>query len=99
MEKILIVEDEPNMRLGLKDNLEFEGYEVDFADDGEEGLRKIIRNNYNLVLLDVMLPNMSGFDVCRTVRTEIIKLLLSCLLLKGRKLIRYWDLSLVPMIM
>lgn len=70
MTKILIVEDEPNMRLGLKDNLEFEGYEVEIAEDGEAGLKKIIDNNYDLVLLDVMLPKMSGFDVCKTVRKK-----------------------------
>lgn len=70
MIKILIVEDEPNMRLGLKDNLEFEGYEVDVAEDGETGLNKISENIYNLVLLDVMLPKMSGFDVCKKVRKK-----------------------------
>lgn len=68
MTKILIVEDEPNMRLGLKDNLEFEGYEVDIAEDGEEGLTKILDNNYDLVIMDVMMPRMSGFDVCKNVR-------------------------------
>lgn len=68
MYKVLIVEDEPNMRLGLKDNLEFDGYEVDLAEDGEEGMDKILDGNYNLVLLDVMLPKISGFDVCRSVR-------------------------------
>lgn len=66
--RILIVEDEPSMRLGLTDNLEFEGYEVDTASDGKDGLKKILDNEYNLVLLDVMLPNMSGFDVCKAVR-------------------------------
>ena len=70
MSKILIVEDEPNMRLGLKDNLEFEGYEVDFAEDGQTGLKKIFEEDYSLVLLDVMLPKMSGFDVCRNVRKK-----------------------------
>jgi DNA-binding response OmpR family regulator len=70
MPKILIVEDEPNMRIGLKDNLEFEGYEVEFAYDGEEGLKKIIENKYDLVLLDVMLPKMSGFDVCKKIRQQ-----------------------------
>jgi len=66
--RILIVEDEPNMRLGLTDNLEFEGYETDTASDGKEGLKKILDNEYSLVLLDVMLPRMSGFDVCKEVR-------------------------------
>ena len=70
MSKILIVEDEPNMRLGLKDNLEFEGYEVEQAEDGETGLKKILDGNFNLVLLDVMLPKMSGFDVCKNVRKK-----------------------------
>ena len=70
MSKILIIEDEPNMRLGLKDNLEFEGYEVDFNEDGEAGLKNILEGNYDLVLLDVMLPKMSGFDVCRSVRKK-----------------------------
>jgi len=70
MPNILIVEDEPNMRLGLKDNLEFEGYEVDFAPDGESGLLKIQDNPYDLVLLDVMMPKMSGFDVCKAIRKK-----------------------------
>ncbi|MCK7521965.1 MAG: response regulator [Ignavibacteriales bacterium] len=58
------------MRLGLKDNLEFEGYDVEIATNGEEGLKKFWRNDYNLVLLDVMLPQMSGFDVCKTARKK-----------------------------
>lgn len=70
MPNILIVEDEPNMRLGLKDNLEFEGYEVDFANDGEAGMQKILDNDYSLILLDVMMPKMSGFDVCKTIRKK-----------------------------
>ncbi len=70
MPDILIVEDEPNMRLGLKDNLEFEGYDVDFANDGEAGLQKILDNDYDLILLDVMMPKMSGFDVCKTIRKK-----------------------------
>lgn len=70
MSKILIVEDEPNMRLGLKDNLEFEGYDVDWAEDGEAGMQKIMQGSYNLVLLDVMLPKMSGFDVCKNIRSK-----------------------------
>jgi DNA-binding response OmpR family regulator len=67
-QKILIVEDEPNMILGLKDNLEFEGYEVFTAQTGVAGLNYILRNSFSLVLLDVMLPEMSGFDVCKKAR-------------------------------
>jgi len=70
MSKILIVDDEPNMRLGLKDNLEFEGYDVDSAADGESALVKIIDNDYDLILLDVMMPKMSGFDVCKNIRKK-----------------------------
>jgi len=68
MPKILVVDDEQNMRTGLKDNLEFEGYEVETANDGEQGLKKILDNRYNLIILDVMMPKKSGFDVCKEVR-------------------------------
>jgi DNA-binding response OmpR family regulator len=70
MKRILVVEDEPDMQSGIKDNLEFEGYEVDTASDGKEGLQKILSNNFDLVLLDVMLPHISGFDVCKKARHE-----------------------------
>ena len=73
MKKILIVEDEEAMQLGLGNNMKYEGYEVEFASDGEEGLNKIRRNKYNLIILDVMLPKMSGFDVCKIARSEGIK--------------------------
>lgn len=65
---ILIVEDEPNMRLGLKDNLEFEGYAVDLAEDGAAGLEKILNKSYDLIIMDVMMPRMSGLDACRKAR-------------------------------
>lgn len=68
MASILIVEDEPAMQLGLKDNLELEGYSVHLANDGEAGLSKIKSEPYDLILLDVMLPKISGFDVCRAAR-------------------------------
>jgi len=73
MAKILIVEDEPHMLAGIRDNLEFEGYDVDIAADGQIGLNKIIENNYALILLDVMLPNVSGFDICKKIRKQGIK--------------------------
>jgi len=83
---ILIVEDEPAMLSGLKDNLEFEGYNVDTAIEGESGLNKILYNNYNLVLLDVMLPNLSGFDICKKVRHEGIKTPIILLTAKGEEM-------------
>jgi len=70
MTKILIVEDEIPMLQGLKDNLELEGYTVDAASDGKEGLEKIRSGNFNLILLDVMLPGISGFEICKTIRKE-----------------------------
>ncbi len=73
MSKILIVEDEPSMRLGLKDNLEFESYQVELAIDGAEGLQKAIAADYDLIILDVMMPKMSGFDVCKAMRKSGIK--------------------------
>ena len=94
MIKILIVEDEPSMRMGLKDNLEFEDYEVDIAVDGEEGLEKLRDNKYNLVLLDVMLTKISGFDVCKTVRKENIKVPIILLTAKGEEIDKVLGLEL-----
>lgn len=68
MVRILIVEDEPAMRMGLKDNFEFESYDVEMAMDGAEGLEKIKNGTFDLIILDVMMPKMSGFDVCKAVR-------------------------------
>ena len=70
MVKILIVEDELPMLQGLKDNLEFEGYEVDTATNGADGLEKLLTNQFHLALLDVMMPELSGFDVCKAARSK-----------------------------
>lgn len=94
MAKILIVEDEPNMRLGLKDNLEFEGYDVDSAVNGEEGLNKIIEGNFSLVLLDVMLPLKSGLDVCKAVRKKGIATPIILLTAKGEEIDKVLGLEL-----
>jgi two-component system alkaline phosphatase synthesis response regulator PhoP len=68
--KILIVEDEPDMVLGLKDNFEFEGYEVLTASDGVAGLERAREAKPDLVVLDIMLPKLSGLEVCKTLRSE-----------------------------
>jgi len=86
MPKILVVDDEQNMRTGLKDNLEFEGYEVDTANDGEEGLKKILVNNYALIILDVMMPKKSGFDVCKETRKNGITTPIILLTAKGEEI-------------
>ena len=70
MTKILIVEDEPNMVAGLRDNFEFEGYEVLSAYDGSEGLEKALATSPDLVVLDVMMPKMSGLDVCKQLKAK-----------------------------
>lgn len=86
MSKILIVEDEPAMQLGLKDNLELEGYVVQTANDGEEGLAKIKSNEFDLVLLDVMLPKLSGFDVCKNARSAGITTPIILLTARGEEI-------------
>jgi DNA-binding response OmpR family regulator len=68
--KILVVEDEPNMVAGLRDNFEFEGYEVITARDGIEGLERALAESPDLVVLDVMMPHMSGLEVCRQLRAK-----------------------------
>ena len=73
MAKVLIIEDEPNMVLGLKDSCEYEGYEVAVARNGKEGLEKASTEKPDIILLDVMLPLMSGIDVCRTLRRRGIE--------------------------
>jgi two-component system alkaline phosphatase synthesis response regulator PhoP len=68
-ENILLVEDEEALRMTLSDRLRSEGYLVDFAADGEEGLNKATGLPFDLIILDVMLPHRSGFDICRDIRT------------------------------
>ncbi|RJP31367.1 MAG: DNA-binding response regulator [Candidatus Omnitrophota bacterium] len=68
MSRILIVEDEPDMRRGLKDNLEFEGYETVTTANGTEGLRMALKEDFDLIILDLMLPGMDGMDVCRKLK-------------------------------
>jgi len=70
MTRILIVEDEPNMVAGLRDNFEFEGYEVITAPDGVAGLERALKEAPDLVVLDVMMPRMSGLDVCKQLKAK-----------------------------
>ena len=66
--RILIVEDEEAIRMGLIDVFVFHGYEVDFAADGQLGLDKALGGTFDLILLDVMLPSMDGFEICDRIR-------------------------------
>jgi DNA-binding response OmpR family regulator len=70
MPRILIVDDEPEMVRGLADNLRFEGYQTIAAGDGTRGLSLAVSEAPDLILLDVMMPGMSGWDVCRQLRAR-----------------------------
>ncbi|MDU2124127.1 MAG: response regulator transcription factor [Clostridium celatum] len=70
MKSILIVEDEPNISDFIKGELEYEGYNVSIKEDGRKGLEEALRNEYDLVILDVMLPSMNGFEICRRLKKE-----------------------------
>lgn len=83
--RILVIEDEPAMRSGLRDNLEAEGYAVTVAADGADGLAKGSRDEHDLIILDVMLPKMSGFEVCRQLRANGIKTPIIMLTAKGEE--------------
>ena len=73
MARILIVEDEPDIALGLVDDLAREGYGVETAATGPEGLKRARGETWDLILLDVMLPGMDGFDVCRELRKARVR--------------------------
>ena len=68
--KILIADDEPNILISLEFLMKREGYEVVLARDGNEALAAIVRERPSLVLLDVMMPGMTGFEVCQAVRAD-----------------------------
>ena len=69
-ERILLVEDEEGVRITLEDRLASENYQVETASDGEEGLQIASSRLFDLIILDIMLPGKSGFDVCRDLRQK-----------------------------
>jgi len=69
-QRILIVEDEPALGMAIRDELEFEGFEASIVEDGVAALERILKASPDLVILDLMLPGKSGFDVCREVRQQ-----------------------------
>jgi len=68
--RILVIEDEPGVRLAVKDELEFEGFDVELAEDGQAGLAAILRSPPSLIVLDLMLPGRNGFEICQEVRAQ-----------------------------
>ena len=85
METILIIEDDPVMLRGLKDNFEFKGYGVLTAADGEEGLNAALNKKPDLILLDIMLPKINGYEICRLIRKENLTMPIIMLTAKGEE--------------
>jgi len=71
MKRILIIEDDISIAEMVRDFLVVDGFDVDIEADGLKGYKKALAEKYDLVLLDLMLPNMSGYDICRSIRNEI----------------------------
>jgi DNA-binding response OmpR family regulator len=94
MTRILIIEDDLALLRGLKDNFMEEGYEVSTAADGETGHRMIRDENPDLVILDLMLPKMSGYEVCRMVRDDGITTPILMLTARGEEADRILGLDL-----
>ena len=84
-ESVLIVEDDPTMLRGLKDNFEFEGYRVITAADGEAGLKAALDGRPDLIVLDIMLPKINGYEVCRLIRQEGLDMPIIMLTAKGQE--------------
>ena len=85
METILIIEDDAAMLRGLKDNFEFKGYGVLTAADGEEGLNTALNKKPDLILLDIMLPKINGYEICRLIRKENLTMPIIMLTAKGEE--------------
>jgi DNA-binding response OmpR family regulator len=81
--RILLVEDEATIAVGVRDNLEMEGYRVDLVDNGTSAESRAVSGSYDLILLDVMLPGRSGFEVCRALRAAGIRTPVIMLTAKG----------------
>ena len=84
-ETILIIEDDPAMLRGLRDNFEFEGYRVQTATDGDAGLKAALAIRPDLILLDLMLPKVNGYEICRFLRDEQLDMPILMLTAKGQE--------------
>ncbi|MCH7885035.1 MAG: response regulator transcription factor [Planctomycetes bacterium] len=86
MARILIAEDEADMAMGLRDNLQFEGYDVVVANDGQAALQAAMTQNPDLVLLDIMMPKMDGLEVCKRIRQAGFIIPILMLTAKGQEI-------------
>ena len=84
VKRLLLVEDEPGLVLTLSDRLASEGYAVEAASDGETALARLEQDPFDIAVLDVMLPGISGFDVCRTIRQRGLTLPVLMLTARGQ---------------
>ena len=82
---ILIIEDDPTLLRVLKDNFEFSGYAVLTAEDGRRGLQSILQSKPDLVILDIMIPTINGYDLCRRIRQDGITVPVIMLTAKGQE--------------
>jgi two-component system alkaline phosphatase synthesis response regulator PhoP len=94
MPRILIVDDEPEMVRGLEDNLRFEGYQTLSAANGKDGLALALSEVPDLILLDIMMPQMSGWDVCRALRQKGVDVPVIMLTARGEEVDRVLGLEL-----
>jgi len=84
--KILIAEDDPNIRLGLMTTLESEGHDVTAASDGAQALKLFPQAKFDLLILDIMMPKLSGYDVCREIRAKDARVPVLFLSAKGEEI-------------
>jgi DNA-binding response OmpR family regulator len=85
MQTVLIIEDDPTMLIGLKDNFEFKGYKVVTAADGEKGLKAALNARPDLIILDIMLPRINGYEICRLIREQKLDTPIIMLTAKGEE--------------
>ena len=93
MKKILIIEDEELIRMALEDDFRHEGYIVDYAEDGLTGYEKAKKSDIDLIILDIMLPEMNGFDICKNLRMQGINTPVIMLTAKGQEIDRVLGLE------
>lgn len=94
METILVVEDDRSILRGLEKNLAYEGYKVLVAADGEKGLELAVNKNPDLIVLDIMLPKVNGFEICKTLKKHEISIPIIILSAKNQEVDKIMGLDL-----